>query len=384
MRYINGVNRKQVTLFPEIIDEYVEANNPVRFIDAFVDSLDLKELSFSHAELEPTGRPPYHPADLLKLYIYGYLNRIRSSRCIEKECKRNVEVMWLLKKLSPDFKTIADFRKDNVDAIKKVCKEFVFLCKHLDLFGGELVAIDGSKFGAVNSKKRNFNEAKLRKKLKEIDEKIDMYFEELEYNDLQENNVNSPNAEELKSKIEQLKERGEEYRKFLGELKDSGETQISLTDPDSRAMVNNQRIEVCYNVEITVDSKHKLILDPASGEFTLFSCRSLYSNSSKYISIFSSISLSFFLNLASLKFLFFEFTALNLLPSIATSSPPNKSRCLHRKTNSLHTFFIASALSFLKSAMVLKSGESFLSNHITSTFLLHSFSMHRLERMRFR
>jgi transposase len=194
MRYINGVNRKQVTLFPEIIDEYVEANNPVRFIDAFVDSLDLKELSFSHAELEPTGRPPYHPADLLKLYIYGYLNRIRSSRCIEKECKRNVEVMWLLKKLSPDFKTIADFRKDNADAIKKVCKEFVFLCKHLDLFGGELVAIDGSKFRAVNSKKRNFNEAKLRKKLKEIDEKIDMYFEELEYNDLQENNVNSPDA----------------------------------------------------------------------------------------------------------------------------------------------------------------------------------------------
>jgi uncharacterized protein YutD len=169
--------------------------------------------------------------------------------------------MWLLKKLSPDFKTIADFRKDNADAIKKVCKEFVFLCKHLDLFGGELVAIDGSKFRAVNSKKRNFNEAKLRKKLKEIDEKIDMYFEELEYNDLQEGNVNSPNAEELKSKIEQLKERREEYRKFLGELKDSGETQISLTDPDSRAMVNNQRIEVCYNVEITVDSKHKLILD---------------------------------------------------------------------------------------------------------------------------
>jgi len=132
-------------LFPEVIDEYIEEDNPVQFIDAFVDGLDLKELGFSHAELEETGPPPYNPADLLKLYIYGYLNRIRSSRRLEKECKRNVELMWLLKKLAPDFKTIADFRKDNCDSIKKVCKEFTFLCKHLDLFGGELVAIDGSQ-----------------------------------------------------------------------------------------------------------------------------------------------------------------------------------------------------------------------------------------------
>jgi len=261
MGYISGINRKQSILFPEVIDEYIEEDNPVQFIDAFVDGLDLKELGFSHAELEETGRPPYNPADLLKLYIYGYLNRIRSSRWLEKECKRNVELMWLLKKLAPDFKTIADFRKDNCDSIKKVCKEFTFLCKKLDLFGGELVAIDGSKFRAVNSKKRNFNEAKLKKKLKEIDEKIDRYFEELEENDNNESNVNSPDAEELKSKIEQLKERREKYQNYLRELKDSGETQISLTDQDSRAMVNNQRIEVCYNVQLTVDSKHKLILD---------------------------------------------------------------------------------------------------------------------------
>jgi transposase, IS4 family len=178
MEYIRGINRKQSILFPELIEDYVEDNNPVRFIDAFVANLNLKDLGFQHAELEETGRPPYDPADMLKLYIYGYLNRIRSSRSLEKECKRNLELMWLLKKLAPDFKTIADFRKDNCDSIKKVCKEFTFLCKHLDLFGGELVAIDGSKFRAVNSKKRNFNEAKLKKKLKEIDEKIDRYFEE--------------------------------------------------------------------------------------------------------------------------------------------------------------------------------------------------------------
>lgn len=261
MKYIKGVDRKQVVLFPEIIDEYIEDDNPVQFVDVFVDRLDLKELGFKHAELNSTGRPPYDPADLLKLYIYGYLNRIRSSRWLEKECKRNIELMWLLKKLAPDFKTIADFRRDNSEAIKKVCKEFVFLCKKLDLFGGELVAIDGSKFKAVNSKKRNFNEAKLKKKLKEIEEKIEGYFRELEDNDNSEADVGSQDAEELKEKIKLLKRRGEEYRELLKELEESGESQISLTDPDSRAMVNNQRIEVCYNVQITVDDKHKLILD---------------------------------------------------------------------------------------------------------------------------
>jgi len=261
MRYINGVNRKQAILFPEIIDEYVEDNNPVRFMDAFVDSLDLKELSFSHAELESTGRPPYHPADLLKLYIYGYLNRIRSSRSLEKESRRNVELMWLLKKLAPDFKTIADFRKDRVDAVKKVCKEFIFLCKRLDLFGGELVAIDGSKFRAVNSKHRNFNEKKLKKKLEGIEEKIEGYLRELEENDEKESGVNSPDRQELEAKIEELKERRGEHQKLLGKLEELGESQISLTDPDSRAMMDDQRIEVCYNLQISVDEKHKLILD---------------------------------------------------------------------------------------------------------------------------
>jgi len=261
MKYIHGTHRNQVVLFPEVIDDYVEEENPVRFVDAFVDNLDLRELGFKHAELNSTGRPPYDPADLLKLYIYGYLNRIRSSRQLERECKRNVELMWLLRKLAPDFKTIADFRKDNRNAIKRVFREFVFLCKKLDLFGGEFVAIDGSKFKAVNSKKRNFNEAKLKKKLSEIEEKIERYFKDLEENDTSEAHVSFPDAEELKEKIELLKQRREKYQELLKNLKESGESQISLTDPDSRAMVNNQRIEVCYNVQITVDEKHKLILD---------------------------------------------------------------------------------------------------------------------------
>lgn len=261
MKHIHGIDRRQTILFPEVIDEYIEEENPVQFIDVFVDTLDLIELDFSHAELKTTGRPPYNPADLLKLYIYGYLNRIRSSRWLEKECKRNIELMWLLKKLSPDFKTIADFRKDNRGAVKRVCREFVLLCKKLDLFGGELVGIDGSKFKAVNSKKKNFNEAKLKKRLKEIEEKIDGYFKELEDNDNREAHVKSLDAQELAEKIDLLKKRREEYHELLRKLKESGESQISLTDPDSRAMVNNQRIEVCYNVQITVDDKHKLILD---------------------------------------------------------------------------------------------------------------------------
>ena len=156
------MDRKQVVLFPEFIEDYIEDDNPVRFMDAFVDSLDLKKLEFKYSETKDTGRPPYNPGDMLKLYIYGYTNRVRSSRRLEKETHRNVEVMWLLKKLKPDFKTIADFRKGNISAIKKVCKEFTLLCKKLDLFGGELVGIDGSKFRACNSKRQNFNEKKLK------------------------------------------------------------------------------------------------------------------------------------------------------------------------------------------------------------------------------
>ncbi|MEW6214301.1 MAG: transposase [Nitrospirota bacterium] len=178
MGYIEGIDRNQVILFPEAINDYIEEDNPIQFIDAFVDNLDLIELGFKYSETKSTGRPPYNPADMLKLYIYGYLNRIRSSRLLEKETHRNIELMWLLKKLNPDFKTIADFRKDNKKAIKDACREFTLLCKKLDLFGGELVAIDSSKFRAVNSKKRNFNEAKLKRAIKEIEDKVEQYFKE--------------------------------------------------------------------------------------------------------------------------------------------------------------------------------------------------------------
>ena len=218
MSYIEGIARNQSILFPEVIDDYIEEDNPVQFIDAFVDSLDLQQLGFKHSLPEATGRPPYNPGDMLKLYIYGYLNRIRSSRSLEKEAHRNVELMWLIKKLSPDFKTIADFRKDNKKAIKRACREFTLLCKRLELFGGELVAIDGSKFRAVNSKKRNFNEAKLKKAIREIDEKINGYLIELDDNDKEEAHVSRPNAGNIKAKVMMLKERGRKYQELLTEL----------------------------------------------------------------------------------------------------------------------------------------------------------------------
>lgn len=223
MSYIEGIARNQLILFPKAIDDYIEADNPVQFIDAFVDSLDLQQLGFKYSPPEATGRPPYNPADMLKLYIYGYLNRVRSSRSLEKETHRNIELMWLLKKLSPDFKTIADFRKDNKKAIKQACREFTLLCKRLDLFGGELVAIDGSKLRAVNSKKRNFNEAKLKKAIREIDEKVEEYLIELDDNDKEEAHASRPDAGDIKTKVMMLKESGRKYRKLLTELKGSGE-----------------------------------------------------------------------------------------------------------------------------------------------------------------
>src|SRR3972149_9250722 len=213
---------------------------------------DLKELGFMHSELKVTGRPPYNPSDLSKVYLYGYLNSLRSSRKLMKECSRNLEVMWLLKNLTPDFKTIADFRKDNPEAIKKLFKSFVFFCKQLDLFGGEVVGIDGSKFKAVNSKKRNFNEDKLVKKLKDIEEKIEAYLKELEENDKEESSVKQPDARDIKEKIKQFEKRKSEYQELLKKLEENEETQVSLTDPDSRLMFNNQKFVVCYNVQTSI------------------------------------------------------------------------------------------------------------------------------------
>ncbi len=223
--------------------------------------MDLEGLAFIRTQPAETGRPPYNPSELLKLYIYGYLNRIKTSRRLEHETHRNVEVMWLLRKLHPDFKTIADFRKDNGKAFKKVFREFTVLCRKLDLFGKELVAIDGSKFKAVNSKDRNFTDKLLEKKLKEVDEKIEKYLKELDRGDEEEKEDRRPSQEELQKKIEYLKEREREYKGFRKQMAKSGDTQISLTDPDSRVFPKKFKVGVGYNVQTAVDEKHHLIVE---------------------------------------------------------------------------------------------------------------------------
>src|SRR5438132_10830732 len=236
MDYIRGVTRNQVVLFPESVEDYITADNPVRFIDAFVSGLDLAALGFQRAQPAETGRPAYDPGDLLRLYLYGYLNRVRSSRMLERETKVNLEVMWLLGKLSPDFKTVADFRRDNLAAIKGVCREFTLLCRKLKLFGGELVAIDGSKFKAVNNRRRNFNAARLTKAIKAIEEKVDGYLHELDQADAADPDPDSPppSATELGEKIKTLTERKAKYQALQEGLKTNGAKQVSLTDGDAR------------------------------------------------------------------------------------------------------------------------------------------------------
>jgi transposase len=263
MDHIQGTDRDQLTLFPEALDDYIAQDNPVRFIDAFVDSLDLQGLGFTHAIPAETGRPPYHPGDLLKLYVYGYLNRIRSSRLLEREAGRNLELVWLLGKLTPDFKTIADFRKDNRKAIRQVCRAFVLLCRDQGLFGGELVAIDGSKFKASNNRARNVTQRQLKRQLKDLDQKIDTYLHDLDDQDQSELDTPKLTAQELQEKIEALKARRGQLLKLSQEMEDTGQTQISLTDPDSRSMPagGGQVTDVSYNVQVSVDQKHKLIVD---------------------------------------------------------------------------------------------------------------------------
>jgi len=261
MGYIEGEDRNQIILFPESIDEYVSDNNSIRIIDEYIKQLNLESLHFKRATTPLMGRPPYHPKDMLKLYLYGYLNRIRSSRRLEQEAIRNLEVIWLIRKLKPDFKTIADFRKDNKQALKKVFRDFTKLCDEWELFGKELIAIDGSKFRACNSKKNNYNTKKLERHLKYLDEKIEGYLKELDDHDQIESPDRQPDAREITERIQQLKDRKEKYQQYRRKLKQSGENEISTTDPDSRLMVNNNHVEVSYNVQTTVDAKHKLIAD---------------------------------------------------------------------------------------------------------------------------
>jgi len=261
MGYIKGEDRNQTILFPESIDEYVSNNNSVRIIDEYINQLDLKSLLFNRAVTPSMGRPPYHPGDMLKLYLYGYLNRIRSSRRLEKESTRNLEVIWLIRRLKPDFKTIADFRKDNKRALKRVFRDFSKLCDKWELFGKELIAIDGSKFRACNSKKNNYNTKKLKRNIRYLDKKIEDYLNKLDHQDKLESSDRKPDTKEIIERIKQLKERKEKYESYQKKLKQSGETELSTTDPDSRLMVNNNNVEVSYNVQISVDAKHKLIAD---------------------------------------------------------------------------------------------------------------------------
>src|SRR6266511_1000311 len=235
MSFIEGVGRDQQTLFPEVLDDYIPPDHSVRFIDAYVDSLDLSALGFERATAAETGRPGYDPADLLKLYIYGYVGGICSSRKLERETVRNIELLWLIRKLHPDFKTIAEFRRKNITALPALFREFTMLCKKLDLFGAELVAIDGSKFRAVNSKKRNYSRPMLEEIVQAVDERITKYLQTTEAADLSDEQGGSggvDRSEELK----RLKGRAAEVRAMLAELDATGETQISLTDRDSRTM----------------------------------------------------------------------------------------------------------------------------------------------------
>lgn len=260
MAYIAGADRTQAVLLPEVLDDYVGPDNPVRFLDAFVAHLDLGALRFQRAVPADTGRPGYDPGDLLRLYLYGYLHRIRSSRRLEQETHRNVELMWLLRRLTPDFKTIADFRREHPGALKGVGREFVLLCRRLDLFGGELLAIDGSKFRAVNARDRSYTPARLATLQRDIDRTIARYLRELERQDETETGTEGPSVEALREKIAVLEQRRAGYEALGQALAASGETAISLTDPDSRPMLSGGRIEVCYNVQTAVDAKHKLIV----------------------------------------------------------------------------------------------------------------------------
>jgi transposase len=259
MGYIRGMNRDQVLLFPDLIDDYIEENNPVRFIEAYVESLDLKALGFTHAVPKEAGRPGYAPADMLKLYIDGYLHTIRSRRKWEQETHCHVELMWWLCKLTPDFKTIADFRKDHAPALKQVCQAFTGLCKKLDLFGRELLAIDGSQFKAVNSKERNFSERKLKQRLQQIHEKIHTYLKELDQQDATEAHLNTPTADELNEQIRQWQSRQQHDEDLRQQLEARGAWPISWTDPESRAMKTKQGTDVCDNVPRAVDHQHQLI-----------------------------------------------------------------------------------------------------------------------------
>ncbi len=259
-RFIEGESRTQSTLLPEVLDDYITDTNSVRVIDVFVDELDLAALGFEGVDPAETGRPAYHPALLLKIYIYGYLNRVQSSRRLESETSRNLELMWLTGRLTPDHKTIANFRRDSGQAIRNVCRQFIVLCQELGLFAEALVAIDGSKFKAVNNRDRNFTRAKLQRRMEEIESSIQRYLSSLDTADRQEPSVAQAQTERLQEKIAALKAKMKELQAIEVQLNATPDQQISLTDPDARSMKTRGTGMVGYNVQTAVETKHHLIV----------------------------------------------------------------------------------------------------------------------------
>jgi transposase len=267
--YVEGLSRSQTFLLPKTIEEYVEPDTPVRFIDAYVNTLDMEKLGFTHSTPQELGRPSYNPKDLCKLYLYGGLNHIRSSRKLERESKTNLECIWLLKGLTPDFKTIADFRKDNPLAIGALFKQFVSFLKELSLYGAKQVAIDGTKLRAVNANDKAFNQKALAKRIKVMEKSVKHYLEELDAADEQEasdeRQASSEVGQDAKAfevdKLASLLEKKEKSEEILGKMEKSGQKEVALTDPDCRQMMNHGRVESCYNMQAAVDSKNHLIVN---------------------------------------------------------------------------------------------------------------------------
>jgi transposase len=261
-RFVEGQDRSQLILLPDCLDDYVGEDNPVRIVDAFIDELDLAVLGFAGVVPEATGRPSYHPATLLKIYLYGYLNRVQSSRRLEREAQRNIELMWLTGRLAPDFKTIADFRKNNGVAIRAVCAQFVVLCRELGLFTRAVVAIDGSKFKAVNNRDKNYTVAKIIGRMEQVDASIARYLRALDRADREESDVAEAKSVRLKEKIAGLRRQMQSLKEMEQTVQDAPDQQVSLTDPDARSMATSGKgtATVGYNVQIAADAEHHLIV----------------------------------------------------------------------------------------------------------------------------
>jgi transposase len=261
-RFVEGQDRAQLILLPECLDDFVGEDNPVRVVDAFIEELDLAVLGFAGVVPEATGRPSYHPATLLKIYLYGYLNQVQSSRRLERETRRNLEVMWLTGRLTPDFKTIADFRCDNGSAIRAVCSQFVALCRRLDLLTHAVVAIDGSKFKAVNNRDKNYTVTKVKKRMEQVDASIARYLAALDRADREEGDIAEAKANRLKEKITGLRRQMQFLKGMERQVENAADQQVSLTDPDARSMATSGKGTgiVGYNVQTVVDIEHHLIV----------------------------------------------------------------------------------------------------------------------------